>query len=143
MDKADLLKAEYLHLQSVVESFDQRSLTIKAWSVSLAAGVGALGAEHEESLLVIAGSALMFWLIEGYWKSFQDAYYTRTRELEAFFAGEIADVVPMQIGRSWYKAWRKGGRKRLMRIMRWPHVALPHVVVVIVSLVIYFIRLAA
>ena len=111
MDKTDLLKEEYFHLQSVTESFDQRALTIKAWSVSLAAAIGTLAAEESWSLLVIAGSALLFWLIEEFWKSFQDAYFARTREIEAFFSGENEDIVPMQIGRSWYKAWRQGGRK--------------------------------
>ncbi len=142
MDKSDLLKEEYFHLQSVIESFDQRALTIKAWSVSLAAAIGTFASEMSWTLLVIAGSALMFWLIEGFWKSFQDAYFARTREIEDYFSGKNGDIVPMQIGRSWYKAWRQGGRKRLMRILQWPHVALPHVGVVIISLVVYVIRLA-
>jgi len=30
----DLLKEEYFHLQDTVEDFDQKALTIKAWSVT-------------------------------------------------------------------------------------------------------------
>lgn len=62
-----LLSDEYLHLQRVIEEFDQRALTLKAWSVSFsAAGLGLAYSEREAAILLIAAlSALVFWIVEG------------------------------------------------------------------------------
>lgn len=142
MDKADkdsLLKDEYLHLQSVIESFDGRMLTIKAWSVSfsLAAFGGAFATHSAEVLLIASLSAAMFWLIEGFWKTFQYAHYNRAVKIEQYFTGQADDLVPMQIGSSWQKQWKRGGRRRLMKVMAWPHVYLPHGVVFVLGIVLY------
>ena len=94
------LKEEYLRLHDIVEDFDQKALTIKAWSVTLAmAGVGAAFTQKVAVLLLLAGVAsMLFWVTEALWKSFQQAYYPRIRELEAFFAcqsPEITKIPPL------------------------------------------------
>ena len=138
-DRDELLKDEYLHIQSVIEEFDGRMLTIKAWSVSfsLAAFAGAFAAHAAEVLLIASLSACMFWLIEGLWKTFQYAHYYRSIQIEEYFSGKTAAIEPMQIGSSWQVHWKRGGRKRLYRIMRWPHVFLPHGVVFLLGVVLY------
>ena len=77
--KVNLLEKEYFHLQTLVESFDAKSLTIKAWSVSLAIAVLSSGAFSKtiNVFLYAAMAALLFWLIEAYWKTFQNANYKR------------------------------------------------------------------
>jgi hypothetical protein len=75
----------------------------------------------------------MFWTIEGFWKTFQYAHYDRAGKLEKYFAGEGDEPVPMQIAASWYVQWKKGGIRRLVRIMMWPHVALPHIFVLLTA----------
>ncbi|GGD62801.1 hypothetical protein [Lacimicrobium alkaliphilum] len=139
-----LLAEEYLHLQSVIEEFDSKALTIKAWSVtfSLAALGAAYAAKASSILLVASASALLFWLLEGYWKTFQYAYYQHAGELEAHFAGEKDQAVAMQIGRTWYKRWKAGGGRLLIRIMFWPHVALPHLAATIFGLLLYALHVA-
>ncbi len=136
----ELLKSEYLHLQSTVESFDSRVITIKAWSVTYSlASIGAAFATHAPQILVIAAlSSLMFWLIEGFWKSFQQAHYPRIRHIEDYFSGQSSELPPMQIGKSWssnYASERK--KKNLLKILRWPHVALPHAFVFVLALSLY------
>lgn len=74
----------------------------------------------------------MFWLIEGSWKSFQQANYHRLRTIEAFMRGKTAvqdSRLPDITGA------RSVGRRKtnLLRIMLWPHVFLPHAVVVMVG----------
>jgi hypothetical protein len=144
--KDELLKDEYLHLQSVIESFDGRMLTIKAWSVSfsLAAFGGAFATGAAEVLLIASLSAAMFWLIEGLWKTFQYAHYKRAVVIETYFAeqGQAAEVPPMQIGSSWQVQWKRGGKRRLFRLMRWPHVYLPHAVVFGLGILLYLGELA-
>ena len=117
--KVQLLKDEYLHIQNIIETFDGRAITNKAWSVSfsLAALASAFATHSSFVCLVASFSSLLFWLIEGYWKTFQYAYYERTGKIENFFLNQSENIVPLQIGTSWYKRWKSGGRKRLSRIM--------------------------
>jgi hypothetical protein len=135
IENRDLLKAEYLHLQGVIEAFDGRALTIKAWSITFSlTSIGAAYAANAWPILIVAAlSSLMFWTIEGFWKTFQYAHYDRAGKLEKYFAGEGDEPVPMQIAASWYVQWKKGGIRRLVRIMMWPHVALPHIFVLLTA----------
>ncbi|MEO8418801.1 MAG: hypothetical protein ABI475_08770 [Methylophilaceae bacterium] len=58
----EFLRQEYFHLQSTVESFDEKALTIKAWSVTLSmVGIGAaFTAKMPLLLLLSAGASLLF-----------------------------------------------------------------------------------
>ena len=139
-ERRELLKSEYLHIQSVIEAFDEKVLTVKAWSItfSLAAIAGAFAADSSAVLLVASFSALIFWFLEGQWKSFQYAYYDRSEKIEKYFNGQgQTHIKPMQIGSSWYANWKKGGFKRLFRMMLWPHVMLPHFAVFIVGIILF------
>jgi len=140
-EKHELLKSEYLHLQKVIEDFDGRAVTIKAWSISfsLVALVSAFASHAAPILLVASFSALLFWIIESFWKTFQYAYYDRAGDIEEFFRGDKRDLIPLQIGVFWYKRWKSGGMRRLIRIMGWPHVALPHALIFFVGLILFVI----
>src|SRR6266545_92742 len=74
-----LLKQEYLQLQSTIEGFDGRVLTIKAWSVtfSMMALVGAFAAHAAPALLIAVFGSCLFWWIECMWKTSQYAFYRR------------------------------------------------------------------
>jgi hypothetical protein len=137
----ELLKSEYLHLHKVIVDFDGRAITIKAWSVSfsLVALVGAFTLHAAAALLISSFSAALFWLIEGYWKTFQYAHYERMRVIENYFRGERKALVPLQINASWIKQWRADGAKRLAQVMAWPYVALPHALVVILGVALYWL----
>ena len=65
-----VLRREYIHLQQNVESFDQKTLTINAWSITFSmASVAAAFVQHAPPLLLVAGIAsLLFWNAEGLWK---------------------------------------------------------------------------
>ena len=137
--RRELLKDEYLLLEKAVQEFDGRALTIKAWSVtfSMAALGGAFISHAPPVFLIAAFGSLMFWLIECMWKTFQYAFYERMNEIEAYFAGETKDIVPLQVGRSWYRKWSGLGAGKMCRILTWPHVGLPHGVVVLLGLTLF------
>jgi len=141
-DKFDpLLAQEYFRLQEAVEAFDSRALTIKAWSVTFsAAGLGlAYQQETPVLLLIAAGSALAFWLVEAMWKVSQQSYYQRIRAIEAHFRGDKA-TVPLQIAASWHRSFIARGRYRdALRLMAWPHVAMPHVLVAIAGVALWLL----
>ncbi|EPG72602.1 hypothetical protein LEP1GSC058_0890 [Leptospira fainei serovar Hurstbridge str. BUT 6] len=134
-----LILQEYLHLHKTVEAFDSRGLTIKAWSVTLSmAGIGTAILDSTYSILLLsAGSAFLFWIIEGLWKSFQYAYYLRIRMIEGYFSGENKTLTPFQISTSWSTSWRAGGWKRLFWILTWPHIFLPHLATVLAGPLLY------
>jgi len=127
---AAFLKEEYFHLNKTVEDFDQKALTIKAWSVTVSmAGIVTAFTQEIAMLFIFAGvSSLLFWIIEALWKSFQQAYYNRIREIEAFFAGK-QETTHFQINSSWSKAWHACRAQKFGRIMTWPHVFLPHAII--------------
>jgi hypothetical protein len=144
-----VLVQEYMQLQKVVEDYDLRALTIKAWSVTFsAAALGTAYVQHQPPLLFVAGlSAFVFWIVEALWKTNQQAYYSRVWEIERYFqadgTAEQAKISPLGIGRSWQASFKLNGEYRLAwRVMRWPHVALPHVVIVVVGLVLFGVSVA-
>lgn len=124
----ELLEKEYFHLYSVVENFDAKSLNIKAWSVTLAVGIAGAGAftEHKSLLIFASIASFLFWLIDGYWKTFQISNYRRLHEIEEYYSGKIDNINCLQISSNWYKSYRTDVRKRLVIILFWPHIFLPH-----------------
>ncbi len=132
VDKAQLLEKEYFHLRDVIESFDQRALTIKGWSVAVGAALGALTRERTWGLVAAAISSVVFWILELYWRSFKHVFVMRAELLEQFFAGG-SQPVPLQIQTHWDKEWKTNGRKQMIRMSWWLHVCFPHVVVLVIA----------
>lgn len=134
-----MLKDEYFYVQKVIEDFDSRAIAIKAWSVSFSfAAIGGAFASHAGAVLLVASvSALLFWLLEALWKSFQAGYYRRVRAIERHFAGEAPLTSPLQIADTWFRHWQGRGSREWTRMLLWPHVALPHVVVAIIGATLF------
>ncbi|MEM9668895.1 MAG: hypothetical protein AAF950_08210 [Pseudomonadota bacterium] len=128
----NLVKDEYMKLQQILEDFDGKALTIKAWSVTLsAAGIVTAYAQTKKEILLIAGvSAIIFWLTEALWKTIQQGFYERIYAIEKWFQNDSASFPPFQIALSWRTSWQKKGQSLyVLYVMTWPHVAIPHVVV--------------
>ncbi|MCX2546556.1 hypothetical protein [Pseudomonas sp. COW5] len=137
------LQAEYLHLQKTIEDFDSRALTIKAWSVTfgLASIAGAFASHSNIPFLVSSISTAFFWLLEIEWKLFQMSYSVRSNLIEAHFRGEPKVEHPFQIGTSWYIAWKAIRMERVKHVALWPHVALPHVFVMVLGILLFFLSI--
>lgn len=126
-----MLKEEYFQLQKIVEEFDARAITIKAWSVTLSAAglVTGIKEQSPEICLIAALSALVFWFIETLWKLHQQCYYPRISEIEDFFRKpDGALIPPLQIKSVWMKSYRRN-KGEAIRVFFWPHVFMPHLVV--------------
>jgi len=138
----DQLEKEYFHLQQQVDEFDNKSLTIKAWSVTIAAAIAGSSAfsNNTEILLFASFVSLMFWLIDASWKNFQYSNYQRIREIEAYMRQEKPDIAPLQISRAWSESFKRGGNKRLVKMMFWSHVLFPHGIMAFIFLVLFFIK---
>ena len=132
----DLLKEEYIAIQKYVQSFDDKALTIKAWSVSfsLATIVGAF-ATHSAFVVAVAGlSALSFWITEVYIRAYQFAYYDRNGRIEKYFKKKTPSFTPFQTGTSWSESFAKIGPRKLATISIWPEVMFPHILPVALSI---------
>jgi hypothetical protein len=148
------LKDEYFFLQNTYEDFDKRILTIKGWAVtSCLAGIGLGFQNTSPQLWVVSGAgALMFWLVEARWKTFQYAYGYRIRQIEGYFRGDEDkhDLVPLQIYNSWFNAYAYDARphasqasERRRSLLRrtatyaWlPFVRTPYLQIVIADLIV-------
>ncbi|TAN25030.1 MAG: hypothetical protein EPN31_16210 [Castellaniella sp.] len=142
MDQQQLtaaLQAEYLHLQKTIEDFDSKALTIKAWSISfsLTVLVGAFASRASPVLLIASVASLLFWFLETMWKVFQLGYYERVEEIEAHFRGELKGTAPNQICTSWMKKWNATPWSDVRGMALWPHIALPHGVIVVIGIVLF------
>ncbi len=125
--KIGLLRDEYLLLQKFYEDFDGRIITIKGWSATI--GMAAIGGGFYQSRYLWffgAGAALIFWIIESLWKSFQYMYGPRIQEIEeAFRKDDFGKIVPMQVYSSWFDVLRQEGfgiwRNFCLGIVAFPH----------------------
>ncbi|WHZ10527.1 MAG: hypothetical protein OJF60_000966 [Burkholderiaceae bacterium] len=101
------LQAEYYHLQKTIEDFDGRALTIKAWSVTfgLASLVGAFASKGQPVFLIASLGALMFWLLEAFWKNFQLGYRERVDQIEGHFRGDSQLTSAHQISANSFTIW--------------------------------------
>lgn len=137
----DLLGQEYFHLQKVIEDYDTKTLTVKAWSVTFSAtAIGFAYDKHERVILVVAlASSLAFWVMEALLKANQQAYYHRIGEIEIHFSGG-EQRKPLQIGAAWEAAFKAaGGYHRISSLMRWPHVFMPHLAIGLLALVLLLV----
>jgi hypothetical protein len=137
-DENNLLAQEYLHIQKVIEDYDTKTLTVKAWSVSFSAVAIAFSYQYKSPQILLAAiaSSIAFWVVEALIKVNQQAYYTRVGELEAHFSGGEARR-PFQIARAWSASFHREGKyKKAFIILRWPHVLFPHVFIAAIGTVL-------
>jgi hypothetical protein len=132
------LKDEYLLLQKFYEDYDARVITIKGWSATI--GMAAIGAGFYQSRflwLFAAGAALVFWVLEALWKSFQYLYTPRIIVIEeAFRTNSFAHVAPFQVYSSWFAQFGESGL-HVTRNMFGGIVAFPHAVTLVAGLALF------
>ena len=137
--KLQLLKDEYLLLQRIYEDFDSRALTIKGWSATV--GIAAIGVGFYQSSylwLFAAGSSVVFWFLEGLWKSFQYCHGTRIVRLEkAFSEDNFENIAPLQIYTSWANAW---SRRQVFAVLRATIVDLPHSLTALIGITLFVMQ---
>jgi hypothetical protein len=145
MDKqtrANLLKDEYIMLQQFYEDIDQKGLNIKGWSIT--ATIASFGAamiyEHREAYLIAAGASLLFWYLEAYWRGLGYFFSRRIIQIEEAMRDEeeLEEMSPLQVYRVWSKEYDRGGGKTL-RYMFKLSTMLPHVIVLIAAVVMFFV----
>lgn len=131
----DYLAQEYAHLQRILEDFDTKTLTVKAWSVTFsAAAIGFAYDKGQAAILVVSiASALSFLVVECMIKVNQQAFYDRINRIEAHFAG-AGYTHTFQTAKEWKAAFEANGEhRRVLEVICWPHVFMPHLAIAIVA----------
>lgn len=161
----DDLMAEYFKMVDIVTEFDRRQLTVKGWGVTASLAALALGfqQEHYGLFLVAAVGAVAFWGIEATYKTQQRAYYPRMGDIEwtayELYRQQLPNGEPASsplIDWGFYTAWQRLGLKPSKgsprephawedfkdapgrRSWLYPHVFLPHAIVVVLGFTLFF-----
>jgi len=142
MDKknyANLLKDEYVMLQQFYEDIDEKGLNIKNWSITVALTAIGTGLFYDRNVLLIASAAaLMFWVLEAYWRGLSYFFVVRIQEIEKIFSkGKEDTAIPLQVYSTWSKAYKDSGGKTLEYMFKFSSL-LPHVAIIAISLLLYF-----
>jgi hypothetical protein len=137
--RVDLLKDEYVMLQHFYEDIDQKGLNIKNWSITVAlASIGAGFIYHKDIFLLGCGTAVMFWILEAYWRGLSYFFVVRIKDIEAAFAKETQDTeIPLQVYSTWERAFAKKKNQTVHYMFKFSSV-LPHVAIALINLLLYF-----
>jgi hypothetical protein len=138
-EKIALWKEEYFYLQKTIEDFDSRLLTLKSWSITFSlAGIGGAFAGRSAAVFLVAGgAALLFWMLEVLWKSFQVAHQWRVTDLEKLFRDETASLPPLQITTTWNKSYSGLTLRKKIGLALWPNVWIPHIPIAALSVLLF------
>ena len=129
--------AEYQLLFETYESFNQQTLTIKGWSVTI--GLAAIIAIYSQqigrlgkaALWIASLSAIPFWWMDAYWKSFQNAYLRALKKLEVEPSCDAVNEPTLSLIGLWEQEY---GSLDFIGLLYLPSVALPHVIILAVGI---------
>ena len=136
---ADLLKDEYIMLQTAYGEMDGKGLTIKNWAITVAlAIIGTSYLNNNKNLLWLAlAASFVFWYLEAYWRGLSHFFAVRIQEIEkAIRIGEWEKELPLQLYSSWSKEYEKT-HDQTFRYMFKRASFLPHAVIPIFIVVLY------
>jgi len=138
-NKFDILKTELLLTQQQMDKYDQLSTTIKTWAVTLWVAVSGWALQTDKKTILVLGIVLViaFWIFDSMNKTFRMNYKKRRDEVagvlgELFNTGKInkdsnAPQLPIH------------DLQKFMENIITPHVALPYLFFIIVSIILLFI----
>lgn len=137
--RAELLKDEYIMLQQFYEEIDNKGLTIKGWAITVALATIGTGILYRREILLVGFlSSLVFWYLEAHWRGLSHFFSARIKNIEAAFQSEKwKDEMPLQVYATWGKEYKETGDQTL-RYMVKQSSFLPHTVIAVVCLLIYF-----
>lgn len=137
-DYTSLLKDEYVMLQQFYEDIDEKGLNIKNWSITVALASIGTGVFYDRNVLLIScAAALMFWVLEAYWRGLSYFFVVRIKDIEKAFAEDRAEnTTPLQVYSTWDRAFTES-KNQTFRYMGKFSSVVPHVPIMLISLILY------
>ena len=138
--RAQFLKDEYIMLQHFYEDIDTKGLTIKNWAITVAlAAIGTGIVYRKEVLLISFFAALVFWYLEAHWRGLSHFFSARIKDIELAFQSEKwKEESPLQVYSTWAKEYSRS-RDQTLRYMFKQSSFLPHSLIALISLLLYFL----
>lgn len=137
---ADLLKDEYIMLQTLYEDMDSKGLTIKNWAITVAlAIIGTSFLNDKKNLLWLAfGASFVFWYLEAYWRGLSHFFAVRIQKIEtAIQSGSWEEELPLQVYSTWSKEYDQVHDQTFAYMFKRASL-LPHAVIPIFIAALYF-----
>jgi len=138
---AELLKDEYIMLQTMYEDMDSKGLTIKNWAITVALAIlGTAVLRDQKNLLwLAAGTSLMFWYLEAYWRGLSHFFAVRIQDIEkAMQTGTWEKELPLQVYSTWSREFEKKHDQTITYMFKRASL-LPHAAILIIIVVLYII----
>lgn len=136
--RLDLLKDEYIMLQTAYGEMDGKGLTIKNWAITVAlAIIGTSFVKENRNLLWLGlAASFVFWYLEAYWRGLSHFFAVRIQEIEtAIRTGDWENEIPLQLYSSWKREYEKHHdqtiRYMFKRASFLPHAVLPIFIVIL------------
>jgi hypothetical protein len=136
----DLLKDEYIQLQSFYEDIDKRALTIKGWNITISlASIGAGFLISPYLWPIAALAAIMFWYLEAFWRNYHYFLSVRITEIENALNNDTwINLVPLQLYTTWSKAFKKVGSRTSKYFFK-PVTLFPHLFIILLCIGLYIL----
>lgn len=136
-----LLKDEYIAAQNWIAHFDNMKTSVKGWSVTVSmVGIGSAFVLQVPVIFLLSGaSAVIFWMLEYKWSSYQQSFIERAQEIEEYFAGENRNIVLFQLGKRFRDVRESLTFAKRVNILLFTHIMVPHVIISIVGVFLYFL----
>ena len=137
---ADLLKDEYIMLQTAYEDMDNKGLTIKGWAITVTLAIigTSILNDNKELLWLAFAASFVFWYLEAYWRGLSHFFAVRIQNIEAAISnGTWEKELPLQVYSTWDKEYKKSKNQTLKYMFKRTSF-LPHGLMPIFILIIYF-----
>jgi len=131
---------EYYFIEDLIDRFDQRSLVIKSWSITLCTAVfaAAIINKSPEISIVSAIAGIIFWYLESIWKYFQEALSDRIHELENILETDIISYTHPKIAFSFRQHFSKPLlHQRIPYTLWYVNVMIPHILISTASFIVF------
>lgn len=145
--RSELLE-EYFRVSSFIQSYESYFLTIKTWGVTVTGAAISIAfsrdllIQNKVELFVIAlALAVAFWVTEVRFKLVQLAHINRQSTLERALQENTYIPSPRILGSFSEGSLINRDRNRWRKVIFWPHVMLPHVIFVGLSLILVIVQL--
>lgn len=133
---------EYYSMQHTIDGYNEQTLKIKSWSVTLSALAIGLGIKEGLPALFILASAssLIFWIVETLWKYPQHIAIQHQRDLERLLNGDLSLYRGPTINKKYKTMFedKPHARKAKLNIFWYQNVILPHIIVICLGLALWF-----
>lgn len=134
---------EYYWTQELIDRYGERRLKVKSWSVTSCGVALGFGLVENSSVLfcLAAFGSLVFWYLEGLWRTRQSVLIYRAAELEGLLANDSKDYVGPAITDSFNKMSYLTDSWPLLEVLRYRSVRVPHFFIFCLGILLFLVSL--